>query len=207
MTASRDTKAALLEAAKRLIVERGYAGATVRELAAAAGTNIAAVNYHFGSRQKLLNQAVLEFFLDWKDSVMDVDVDPEAEPLQQFAARARPLIAGIPAAQPAFVVGLEAILEARRSPELHHLLAEHYREQRRRAVASVAASKRGRELPPRFLEVLAVYLMAIADGLQIQALLDPDAIPTGDELAGLYEALAAAARAAAPPGPVATDSP
>ena len=72
---------------------------------------------------------------------------------------------------------------------------------------SVAASPRGSELPPRFLEVFASYLIAIADGLQLQALLDPDAIPTGDELAGLYEALAAAARAAAPPGTAGTDSP
>jgi AcrR family transcriptional regulator len=205
--ASEDTKAALLRAAKQLIVERGYAGATVRELAAAAGTNVAAVNYHFGSRQELLNQAVLDFFLDWKDSAMDVDVDPNAEPLQQFAARARPLVDGIPAAQPAFIVGMEAILQARRSPELHEQLVEHYREQRRRAVQAAAATKRGSELPPRFLEVFASYVMAIADGLQIQALLEPDAIPTGDELAGFYEALAAAARAAAPQDTTATDSP
>jgi AcrR family transcriptional regulator len=190
MTAGRDTKAALLEAAKRLIVERGYAGASVRELAAAAGTNIAAVNYHFGSRQRLLDEAVMSFFLEWKDSVMEVDVDPNAEPLQQFAARARPLMAGIAAAQPAFVAALEAILQAKRSPELHELLVEHYREQRRRAVASIAATPRGGKMPPRSLEVLASYLLAVADGLQLQALFDPDAIPTGDELAALYEALA-----------------
>ena len=117
MMASEDTKTALLAAAQQLIVERGYAGATVRELAAAAGTNVAAINYHFGSREKLLNEAVLDFFLDWKDRAMDVDIDPEAEPLQQFAARSRPLIDGIPAAQPAFVVALEALLQAKRSPD------------------------------------------------------------------------------------------
>jgi hypothetical protein len=39
-------------------------------------------------------------------------------------------------------------------------------------------------------------MIAIVDGLQVQALLDPSAIPTGDELAALYEGLAAAARAA-----------
>jgi AcrR family transcriptional regulator len=207
MKTGRDTKTALLQAAKRLLVERGYAGATVRELAAAAGTNIAAVNYHFGSRQKLLNQAVLEFFLNWKDDVVAVDVDPDAEPLQQLAARSRPLIEGIPAAQPVFIAALEAILEARRSPELHQLLVEHYREQRRRAVESVLASRLGRELPARSLEIFASYVIAVADGLQLQALLDPDAIPTGDELAGLYEALAAAARASAPSDTAALDAP
>jgi len=183
--------------------ERGYAGASVRELAAAAGTNIAAVNYHFGSREKLLNQAVLEYFLEWGERVAEVDVDPDAEPLAQFAARAHQMIDGLPAAQPAFVVFLEALLQARRSPELHRQLSEHYSRQRRRAMQSIAASKSGRELPPRFQEVLASYILAVIDGLQLQAMLDPEAIPTGEELAALYEGLAAAARATSSPNPVA----
>jgi AcrR family transcriptional regulator len=192
-----DTKTALLDAAKQLVGERGYAGASVRELAAAAGANIAAVNYHFGSREKLLNQAVLECFLEWSDRVTEVDVDPDAEPLAQLAARARQMIDGLPAAQPAFVVFLEALLQARRSPELHRQLSEHYCEQRRRAMQSIAASKSGRELPSRFQEVLASYVLAVVDGLQVQALLDPEAIPTGEELAMLYEGLAATVRATA----------
>jgi AcrR family transcriptional regulator len=199
--AGNDTKTALLDAAKQLVGERGYAGTSVRELAAAAGTNIAAVNYHFGSRERLLNQAVLEYFLEWGDRVATVDVDPDAEPLAQLAARARPMIDGLPAAQPAFVVFLEALLQARRSPELHDQLSEHYSKQRQAAIKSIAASKRGRELPPRFQEVLASYILAIVDGLQVQALLDPEAIPTGEELAALYEGLAAAARATSDSNP------
>jgi AcrR family transcriptional regulator len=199
-----DTKTALLDAAKQLVGERGYAGASVRELAAAAGTNIAAVNYHFGSREKLLNQAVLEYFLEWSDRVAEVDVDPDAQPLAQLAARARPMIDGLAAAQPAFVVFLEALLQARRSPELHRQLAEHYSEQRRRATRSIEASNCGPALPARFQEVLASYILAVVDGLQIQALLDPAAIPTGEELAVLYEGLAASARAASGPTPAST---
>jgi AcrR family transcriptional regulator len=198
---SVDTKTALLDAAKHLVGERGYAGTSVRELATAAGTNIAAVNYHFGSREKLLNQAVLEHFLEWSDRVTEVDVDPDAEPLAQLAARARPMIDDLPAAQPAFIVFLEALLQARRSPELHRQISEHYSEQRRRAMQSIAANESGRELPPRFQEVLASYILAVVDGLQLQALLDPEAIPTGEELAVLYEGLAASARATSVPSP------
>ena len=51
------------------------------------------------------------------------------------------------------------------------------------------------ELPPRVLEVVASYMIAVVDGLQIQALLDPDSVPTGEELAAFYEGLAASARA------------
>jgi AcrR family transcriptional regulator len=197
---SDDTKTALLEAAKQLVGERGYAGASVRELAALAGTNLGAVNYHFGSREKLLNQAVLDEFLEWSSRALDADVDPAAEPLQQFAARAHPIVDGLAAAQPAFIMFLETLLQARRSPELHEQLVEHYAEQRRRAVQSIAASERGSTLAPRALEVVASYMLAIADGFQVQALLDPDSIPTGEELAAFYEGLAASARAAGASG-------
>lgn len=194
--ATDETKTALLDAAKQLVVQRGYGGASVRELAAVSGTNIAAVNYHFGTRENLLNEALLSSFLEWTDRVGHVDVDPAAEPLAHMAARARPMVDGIPAAQPAFVMFLEALLQARRSHELHERLVEHYAEQRRRAGEFIAASARGGEVPTRMVEVVASFMLAVSDGLQLQALLDPSAIPTGDELAALYEGLAAAARGA-----------
>jgi AcrR family transcriptional regulator len=198
-TNSDETKTALLQAAKRLIFEHGYAGASVRKLTAAAGVNLGAVNYHFGSRENLLNEAMFEFFREWGNRVGEVDVDPEAEPLKQLAERSRPVVEGIPAAQPAFVMALETILQARRSPELHRRIVEHYAAQRRRATEGMAETKRGSELPPRFREVVASYMIAVADGLQMQALVDPDAIPTADELAFFYESLAAAARAVGQP--------
>jgi AcrR family transcriptional regulator len=204
MRDGKQTKTALLEAAKQLIGERGYAGTSVRDLAAASGANLGAVNYHFGSRENLLNEAMLEFFQEWAGRSAEVDVDPTAEPLRQLAERSRPMVDGIAAAQPAFVMALEALLQARRSPELHRRLVEHYAELRRQATEGMAATKRGSELPPRFLEVAASYMIAVVDGLQVQALLDPQAIPTGDELAAFYEGLAAAARASEP---ASTDSP
>ena len=197
-----ETKVALLDAAKRLVVERGYAGASVRELAAASGTNIAAVNYHFGSREKLLNQAILETilerFVDWAESAgAQGPADPEAEPLQQLASRARPMADRILPMQPAFVVALEALLQSRRSPELRERIVEHYAKLRQMAIDGMMATELGRRSPPRLLEIAASYMIAVADGLQLQALLDPKVIPTGDELAAFYEGLALAAKAAA----------
>ncbi|MFZ1153816.1 MAG: TetR/AcrR family transcriptional regulator [Solirubrobacteraceae bacterium] len=191
---TEDTKTALLRAAKQLMLERGYAGTSVRELAAVSGTNLGAVNYHFGSREKLLNQAILECFLEWGERVGEVDVAPGAGPLEQLAARARPTVDGIAEAQPLFVMFLEALLQARRSPELHSQLVAHYAEQRRQAGEFIGATARGAELPPRMAEVVTSYMLAVVDGLQLQSLLDPEAVPTGEELAAFYEGLAAAAR-------------
>jgi AcrR family transcriptional regulator len=193
-TRGNKTKQALLEAAKQLLLERGYAGTSVREIAAAAGVaNLAAVSYHFGSREKLLAEAILASFVEWAEQVADSGpVEAQAGPHEQLAARARPTVDGIPAMRPLFVVALEAILQAQRSPELKRRLAEHYAEHRRRAMEGMRAA--GSPLPDRMLEVGASYMIAVVDGLQLQALLDPDVIPTGEELAFMYEALAAVAR-------------
>ncbi|MEM6251623.1 MAG: TetR/AcrR family transcriptional regulator [Cyanobacteria bacterium P01_D01_bin.156] len=50
---SSDTKEQLLNAGEQLIAERGYAATTVRAIAARANANLAAVSYHFGSKEDL----------------------------------------------------------------------------------------------------------------------------------------------------------
>jgi len=57
--ASTATREALLDAAEELFVKQGVAGASVRDIITAAGANLGAVNYHFGSKDRL----VLEVFL------------------------------------------------------------------------------------------------------------------------------------------------
>jgi AcrR family transcriptional regulator len=49
-----DTKTRLLRMAERLFAEQGFDGVSLRQLTAAAGVNLAAVNYHFGSKEGLL---------------------------------------------------------------------------------------------------------------------------------------------------------
>lgn len=43
----------LLHAASELFARTGFRGATVRDIAQSAGANVAAANYHFGSKEAL----------------------------------------------------------------------------------------------------------------------------------------------------------
>jgi TetR/AcrR family transcriptional regulator, regulator of cefoperazone and chloramphenicol sensitivity len=54
------TRARLLEAAGEEFAEKGFEGATIRSICARAEANLAAVNYHFGDKEQLYTQAVLE---------------------------------------------------------------------------------------------------------------------------------------------------
>ena len=49
-----DTRGQILVVAERLFALRGFRNVSVREITAEAGVNLAAVNYHFGSRDRLL---------------------------------------------------------------------------------------------------------------------------------------------------------
>jgi AcrR family transcriptional regulator len=53
-----DTKEKILDTAERMIGERGYAATSLRQIIAEAGVNLAAVHYHFGSKEELLDAVV-----------------------------------------------------------------------------------------------------------------------------------------------------
>jgi AcrR family transcriptional regulator len=51
---SDQTRSAILAAAERLYADRGFGDVTLRDIVAAANVNLAAVNYHFGSKDELI---------------------------------------------------------------------------------------------------------------------------------------------------------
>jgi AcrR family transcriptional regulator len=60
---SAGTRERLLAAAGELFAERGFRGATMRAIAGRAGTNLAAANYHFGSKRELYREVAFALFL------------------------------------------------------------------------------------------------------------------------------------------------
>ena len=59
-----DTRARILDAAERLFMAHGYDGTSMRQITGEAGVNLAAVNYHFGSKEALI-QEVFRRRLNW----------------------------------------------------------------------------------------------------------------------------------------------
>jgi len=78
---------ALLAGAKRCLIEKGYARTTARDIAAASGVSLAAIGYHFGSKEALMNQAIYEFVGEWGEEVqraLNAEGALDAEPLERF---------------------------------------------------------------------------------------------------------------------------
>lgn len=64
----------LLEVAEEFFCERGFDGTSVRDLAGAAGCNIASVNYYFGGKEKLYEEVWQRYLISQRNSrVASVD--------------------------------------------------------------------------------------------------------------------------------------
>ena len=59
-----DTRERILDAAEHLFMAHGYEGTSMRQITSEASVNLAAVNYHFGSKESLM-QEVFRRRLDW----------------------------------------------------------------------------------------------------------------------------------------------
>lgn len=94
-----DTKLRILEAAEQLFSVAGFAATSVREIATRAEANLAAVNYHFGSKDELVREVFVRRF------------GPLNEARVEMLTAAEQLAQGRP-------VALDAIVRAMVSPAL-----------------------------------------------------------------------------------------
>lgn len=56
IAAAPDTRDRILDTGERLFAAHGFDGTSLRQITEAAGVNLAAVNYHFGSKEELYTQ-------------------------------------------------------------------------------------------------------------------------------------------------------
>ncbi|MBN2310576.1 MAG: CerR family C-terminal domain-containing protein [Candidatus Hydrogenedentes bacterium] len=87
------TRENILKAACQVFGEKGYRGATHAEICQRAGVNIAAINYHFGSKD-MLYRAAWERAIDEADAVYPLDggVPADAPAEERFRGHIRALV-------------------------------------------------------------------------------------------------------------------
>jgi AcrR family transcriptional regulator len=82
---SSETRAALIDAAARVFVERGFHGATVREIAQSAGYTNPVLYYHFAGKEELY-EAVIRAAFERFQSLVSEALESEREPLARLHA-------------------------------------------------------------------------------------------------------------------------
>ncbi|MDL2222940.1 TetR/AcrR family transcriptional regulator [Bacteroidales bacterium OttesenSCG-928-M11] len=62
VTVNSDVRGKILDVARELFIQKGYNGVSIRDIASASGTNIAMVNYYFGSKLNLFSEIFTSAF-------------------------------------------------------------------------------------------------------------------------------------------------
>jgi len=82
-----DTKERLIAAARQIFADRGFRAATVRQIAALAGTNLASINYHFKSKEALYLAVLRQSFTQDETEVADERAASPHDRLLDFIER------------------------------------------------------------------------------------------------------------------------
>ena len=177
---------ALLAGAQRCLYEKGYARTTARDIAAASGVSLAAIGYHFGSVEALLNAAMMQAIGEWGEQVQralaaDADHYAAMEPLERFAAIWTRILDTFETQRPLWIATVEVVAQAERAPEVRAFLAEAL-QQGRLGLAEIFQG-----IDPITDEhtawLVGSLYQALMSGVIVQWLADPARAPNGDDLA------------------------
>ena len=185
----------LLKAARQLILDKGFAATTARDLVAASDTNLGSIGYHFGSREALLNQAIEELFDEWTELLGSAAFSAQdAPPLERLRASWKAMLDTLGEHEALIRAFIEALAHAERSPAFRKIMRDHYR-RIQQTVAGLVETALGPEAVAKGADpmVIAVYLIAVFDGLALQYRMAPDATPGGEELVSALTAAVASA--------------
>ena len=181
---------ALLRGAKQCIYERGYARTTARDVATAAGVSLAAIGYHFGTIETLLNKAMIEAIGDWGDEMERALIAEEdsSTPQERFAAIWMRVIDSFAAHRPLWAASFQVFAQIDHAPEVRAVLAEAFEHGRSGLVEIFGLGHAAEDDQSR--HAVGALCQALMTGLLAQWLVDPARAPTGTDLAIAWKQIA-----------------
>lgn len=195
-----DTRNELLEAARICVARHGLAATTSRMITAEADANLAAITYHFGSKEQLVADALLDGLRTWLAPALDV-LRGDDDPSVRTVAAVSQLVAAFTEHADAAPTYLQSLAAAPQSPPLRDGLVALLAEVRDVLAGDVAALvKRGEVGPWADPVAMAGAIVAAATGMATLAAVDPDG-PAVPAMAAQLASLLLAARRPAHRGP------
>lgn len=179
----------LLVGAKECLREQGYDRTSVRDIATAAGVSMAAIGYHYGSREALLNQALFALLDEGGSSTGRALVTEDGGSAAKGYTRLwESLIDGFRNQPELWLASVELFMQAQRRPELRETLLGGIA-QGRRGNAGILEGRPEDEVSETSVRTLGTVQSALMSGVMLQCLSDPDNAPTAAEVCDGLRAL------------------
>jgi AcrR family transcriptional regulator len=173
------TRAALLEAAARVFVERGFAGASVEAISSQAGFSRGAFYSNFESKEQLFAELLQQRVYERYSAMAQEAKAPRGErPDMREIGRQLAAIQGAREGRWLFRLWLELLAHAGRDERFREIAGAFWRANRKASAEAIAAAfaEQGTS-PPVAADHLASAMIALDIGLAIQHFADPGAVP------------------------------
>ncbi len=164
------TAARILAAAKRVLFRDGFKALTFETIAREAGENPALIRYHFGSKAGLLT-ALVDAVM-YQESVELIEQLTSVPAGDERRAQLLWLHQRLPEDRDAYRMFFELIPHILRDEELQPHLRDLFEWYRR--LDAWALKEAGDKEPAAHIAPMALLTVAIADGVALQKLADPD---------------------------------
>lgn len=197
---------ALLAGAKRCLYEKGYARTTARDIATASGVSLAAIGYHFGTKEALLNAAMIEAIEEFGEELgraLAAATESGAGPIERFEAAWTRVITSFATHRTLWAASFEIFAQIDRAPEVRAVMADAF-EQGRFGLAELFQEIDGTE-DERSARAVGSFYQALMTGVLAQWLTDPEHAPSARDLTTALQTIGAdiapiAKTGGAPPG-------
>jgi AcrR family transcriptional regulator len=194
---------ALLKGAKSCLLEKGFVHTTARDIASAAGVSLAAIGYHFRSKEALMTEAFFLAITDWEQEfrvALNTNVSADATPVEKFEATWTQLIKTFRTHRPLWAANFELFVRIDEFKEIQCVLGNSL-QQARSGLASLFLHQDESSIDKETARTIGGFYHALLSGLIAQFLLAPEqALSARDLTHALRTTAQALEPAKMPPG-------
>jgi AcrR family transcriptional regulator len=181
---------ALLVAAKECLLSKGFSRTTARDIASAAGVSLAAIGYHFASKEALLTEALLLAFGEWDQDLQAAlrnAVPPGVTPNRRFEATWEKIMATFATHRALWVANFEIFAQLIAQPATREIVASKLH-LARTGLAAMFLNQDESTISEHTARTIGTFHHVILSGLVLQWLMDPSsALSARDLTASLLE--------------------
>ncbi len=188
-----NNREALLLAAKKCLLEKGYNRTTARDIASAAGVSLAAIGYHFSSKEALLTEALLLAFGEWDHDLqraLQGAVPANVTPAKRFEAIWAKVIATFETHRPLWVANFEIFAQMVGQPATRQIIASKLHIARA-GLAAMFLNQDESTISERTVRTIGTFHHVLLSGLVLQWLIDPASSLSAKDLTEALRATAA----------------
>jgi AcrR family transcriptional regulator len=175
---------ALLLAAKKCLLEKGYNRTTARDIASEAGVSLAAIGYHFSSKEALLTESLLLAFDEWDQDLqraLRTAVPDNVAPAERFEATWTKIIATFETHRALWVANFEIFAQMVGQPAAREMIASKLH-LARAGLAAMFLNQDESTINDHAVRTLGTFYHVLLSGLVLQWLIDPGSAMSAKDL-------------------------